>query len=476
MIRFRTLHEALCSERPLNTPLYSCQDRLLTYGDLLACTEQLHKELIRVKAEKALLCISDTFYFTAALCACLYSGKIPILPGYGTPEEAYGFIEEDKAESVIFITDAQRPKDQSSLKAKPDILYCQTLYLKQHGAYESDSADYRRSCSFLQRAPKKDSEILLYTSGSTGQSKTVHKPLYCLEREAVILQELFGSRTERLCVAGTVYPYHMFALTFRIFLPLLGGLLQESGLIHYTEELAARQHKLMLITSPAFLKRLDFSKKAPEIKICVSAGGRLPDETALEFYSWSSCPVDEIYGSTETGVMATRSNRGQKPLWQPFSGMRFTMKEEFFYLSSPLIAEESFRLDDMLEFSEGGFILKGRRGRTVKIEEKRVSLDETEKMLLALPSVSECAVLVIEENSRACLGAVLKLKDELYTELKAGGSDALRRFKRDLRLKLVKSANGRTVPKKFRVVELMPVNHMGKLQAAALKELFYDKT
>ncbi len=432
MIRFKTLHEALSSERHLNTPLYVFQGRILTYRDLLECTEQFYQALCRVKAERAVLCISDTFYFTAALCACLYAEKIPILPGYGTPQEAEGVIRDEQSEDGIFITDTEDPKEKNSLKGRTDILFCQELFLKQLSSDDRGTADHRLSCSFLKRAPLAESEILMYTSGSTGQSKTVHKPLYCLEREAVILQELFGTRTENLCVAGTVYPYHMFALTFRIFLPLLGGLLQESGLIHYTEELSARQNKLMLITSPAFLKRLDFSKKAPEIKICVSAGGRLPDDTAESFYSWSSCPVDEIYGSTETGVMATRSNQGQNPRWQPFKGMSFTKQEEFFYLRSPLIAEKSFRLDDRLEFvSDGGFILKGRLGRTVKIEEKRVSLDETEKMLLALPSVSECAVLVIEENSRSCLGAVVKLKDELYKEIMAGGGDALRRFKRD---------------------------------------------
>lgn len=56
--------------------------------------------------------------------------------------------------------------------------------------------------------------------------------------------------------------------------------------------------------------------------------------------------------------------------------MQFRAEDDAFRLFSPLMEEDSgLLLDDILQFSEDGqFHLMGRRGRIVKIEEKRISL------------------------------------------------------------------------------------------------------
>lgn len=75
--------------------------------------------------------------------------------------------------------------------------------------------------------------------------------------------------------------------------------------------------------------------------------------------------------------------------------MHFRAEGEAFRLFSPLIAEDNgLLLDDLLQFSEDGqFHLMGRRGRIVKIEEKRMSLQEVEQRLLALDGIREAAAV-----------------------------------------------------------------------------------
>ncbi|MFA9342471.1 AMP-dependent synthetase, partial [Escherichia coli] len=97
---------------------------------------------------------------------------------------------------------------------------------------------------------------------------------------------------------------------------------------------------------------------------------------------------DEIYGSTETGILAWRYRQQDNIPWFTFSDVHLSQESEGVRVFSPLIPAEGLVLDDMLQFNENGqFHLIGRRGRVVKIEEKRISLVEIEQRLLALDGI-----------------------------------------------------------------------------------------
>ncbi len=62
----------------------------------------------------------------------------------------------------------------------------------------------------------------------------------------------------------------------------------------------------------------------------------------------------------------------------------------------------------MLQFNENGqFHLIGRRGRVVKIEEKRISLVEIEQRLLALDGIMDVAAIPLIRNGRQAIGVVV---------------------------------------------------------------------
>lgn len=124
-------------------------------------------------------------------------------------------------------------------------------------------------------------------------------------------------------------------------------------------------------------------------------------------------------------------------------------------------------LDDNLEFTaEGLFHLLGRRDRIIKIEEKRVSLSEIERRLLALPEIADVAVVPIVRAGRLVLGAVVVLKDP---------ASSLKKYKSHWRDTLKQWLEPVAIPRYWRSVESIALNTQSKRAWAQLQELF-DET
>lgn len=84
--------------------------------------------------------------------------------------------------------------------------------------------------------------------------------------------------------------------------------------LFYGEQLARlpRDVRYAFISSPAFLSRLDSTLKAPACELIVSAGGALHESDAEQVWQRFGCQVSEIYGSTETGILAGVSVIGRR--------------------------------------------------------------------------------------------------------------------------------------------------------------------
>lgn len=449
-----SLHEALNCEDHLRLPLFVHKSGARTLLDLKEHSCRLISKLNALPYQSYALNLDDTFSFTCALIACLYASKTAVLPGHNVKALLQDELKALRYDCLI------TEQEEAACSALP------ILNLKGLDNSESYAAD-----AYFKHPPRQDSPIVMYTSGSTGESKKIVKPLYCMERESVLLQGLFRDRlSDNLTVSGTVYPWHLYGLTFRIFLPLLCGLKQECTLLHFSEELCAKTSPLLLITSPAFVSRLDFSLTPPEIRLTVSAGGRLNPEAAERYVHWSGCGFDEIYGSTETGVMATRYYKGQTLPWSPFPGISFAATKEGICLHSPLLPTPDFLLDDRLAFEEdGSFNILGRRDRTVKIEEQRISLTRLEAQYCKIEGICECAIVVLTSGEKTMLGAVLRVEESTLRQIEKQG---LAGYKKALRQTMLRMYPGSVLPRKIRLVTTMPVNHMGKRPTAQLMELF----
>ncbi|NDL65627.1 ApeI family dehydratase [Acerihabitans arboris] len=444
----------LSLERPDATPIAWRGDCCLDLGQLRHDVSVLWHALAEADGGRWALCFDDGYRFLVALLALWLRGKTPVIPGHNRQT----LLEEQQAlfDGVI-----------SDLPLTPD---CPLI----------DPRQYHQPASLPLPPLADDARLILFTSGSTGRPKEVIKTLRAMETEsrwlAALLHDGAGQETLAGCrVVSSVTHQHLYGLTFGIFLPISLGLPFALETTSYPEQFIRQcnRHPVLFISSPAFLTRIDRRLPSPRCIGIFSAGGPLPWSDARAAGQWLSAAITDIYGATETGVLAWRRRLRETDLWQPFGGVEFHTAQGRLRVTSALIAEpEGHLLDDRLVFGEDGreFSLAGRDDRVINIEEKRVSLTEVELRLKALPDVDEAVALPLTKHGRHCLGAVIVLSAAGRARLAAGSLPVLaRQYRRRLGAWLEPVA----VPRHWRVVGGMPRTARGKYDGDRLKELFF---
>ncbi|MBP2836544.1 AMP-binding protein [Dickeya parazeae] len=416
----------------------------------------LCRQLMSCDESRWALCFEDSYLFTVALLAALHAGKTPVI--YGHCRESV--LREQCDEFDGLLTDCRMS------------LSCHCFYLSTDDVLHNDAC-HRNDCHHDIMLPpiSDDACLILFTSGSTGKPRQIHKPIRCMDEEARWLARLWGERLRDSHIMASVTHQHMYGLTFRIWLPMSLGLSFDSRQVLYSEQLSAHssERRYAFISSPAFLRRIDHSLQAPHCELIVSAGGVLPWPCAQSAQQWLGNAVDEIYGSTETGVVGWRSRQDEQSVWQPFSGVSFKKDSDGSWrIHSALIPQpEGVVLDDKLAFDEQGcFQLCGRHDRIVKIEDKRISLSEIERRLLSLPEVDDAVALQVTRQDRSGIGVVLVLKSPAT-------SSVLPALKRQWRHELHKWLEPVAMPRFWRIVDAIPVNSQSKRAWPQIQELFH---
>jgi len=337
----------------------------------------------------------------------------------------------------------------------------------------------------------KDS-VTLFTSGSGGQAKAVTKSLKQLQTEIETLENYWGQRLGQADVLATVSHQHIYGLLFRVLWPLAGGRCFHSEKYLSPEPLLKHASTLSAywVASPAQLKRLDELTPWQDIshlRAIFSSGGMLPIESAKQIYKSSNHKVLEIYGSTETGGIAWRQSVDDE-LWQSFDGINISVDDEgISRLTSPLIERSSierlsieqapFILDDKIQLAENGrFALLGRLDRIVKVEEKRLSLDELEQLLNVSDWIQQSYTLLIAElivEKRDKIAAVLVLTETGKAFLQQQGRGELIKT---LRKQLMQGFESVVLPRKWLFIQSLPLTVQGKINRDLLVQLLSQDT
>lgn len=445
------LAQWLSTSRPDETPVAWLGEQTWTLGQLRYDVVTLANALQLREGDRWALCFENSYLFIVALLGALSAGKTPVIPGH----------------CRISLLDEQRALFSGVLS--------ENLADWQGESILVTSAGINAPADTPLPTIAPDSVIELFTSGSTGQPKRIVKSIASLDKEAALLAERFADRLEGCRVAASVVPQHLYGLTFRIFLPMSFGLPLHAAMLYYAEQLAAldHRHRYLFVSSPAFLKRLDHQLVPPPVAMILSAGGVLPWKEVTGTEAWFGIWPDEIFGSTETGILAWRHRTTDEATWLPFPGVSIVPEGEAFRALSPLIAnEEGILLDDILQFDQHGqFRLAGRRGRVVKIEEKRISLSEVEQRLMALDGIVDAAALPLSRGGRQGIGVLLVLNDALGQTWRQKTGKALELSWRRALLPWLEPV---AIPRYWRVVDEIPVNSMNKRVYAQLQEFFND--
>nr|WP_314891685.1 AMP-binding protein [uncultured Campylobacter sp.] len=160
-----------------------------------------------------------------------------------------------------------------------------------------------------------DQKFYIKTSGSTGEAKNIKKSLRDMVLEAEFLVERFGLCASDRFLSGVSHQ-NMFGLTFSIFVPLLCGSHTQKGGLNYPEIiLAADLAGAVLISSPTVLgalcEHVDAANIAP-LSTIFSAGAPLSPVIRDRLRALSNARIVDIYGSSETGVIACNEGAGLK--------------------------------------------------------------------------------------------------------------------------------------------------------------------
>ncbi|MCC4819776.1 AMP-fatty acid ligase [Vibrio lentus] len=404
--------------------------------------------------QRVAICTQDSYLFSIAFLACAAANKHIILPGNYQP---CALAELSEQFDCLLVDDSIGEVEVS------DVRNIQTLL---------DTETREPLTENLPAIVLAAIQLTLFTSGSSGTPKAINKTLEHLDIETAQLDKNWGELIKGNRVHSTVSHQHIYGLLFRILWPLCSGVPFARNNLEYPEQIISHANQnCVLISSPALLKRLKHETNTAQLAGVFSSGGPLPTESAHQSRNLLGHLPIEVFGSTETGGIAFRQQESAQTPWQLFDCIEANLNSEnCIKLLSPYIDNNNWyqTADECEMVSENQFILKGRTDRVIKIEEKRVSLVEVEKRLEQLPWISECVVIPFEEPERLILASVLVLSEEGQAKLATMSKG---KFWLMLRSELRKWLEPIAIPRKYRIVDEIPLNSQGKRLTSHIEQL-----
>ncbi len=129
-------------------------------------------------------------------------------------------------------------------------------------------------------------------------------------------------------------------------LPLLRGVPFETRRLPVIQDLAhlPTKARCVLVTSPAHLTRLpEDGSRLRGVDLVLSAGGPLPQDAVIRCREVLGVLPTEIYGSSETGAVASRQRGIERVLpWQPTAGVEFRVEHDDLWLRTAQLPSDAW--------------------------------------------------------------------------------------------------------------------------------------
>jgi acyl-coenzyme A synthetase/AMP-(fatty) acid ligase len=245
--------------------------------------------------------------------------------------------------------------------------------------------------------------VILFTSGSTGTPVAQAKTWGALVRNGRAEAERLGFLDAAgHNIVGTVPAQHSYGFESTVLLSLQGNCAAWAGRPFYPADIAAALAAVprprLLVTTPFHLRALlDSGIEVPPLDMILSATAPLSAALAREAEVRLGGTLNEIYGCTESGQLASRRTAASAA-WLPFPGIRLDQEDGVTFVSGGHVEGGRQRLGDIIELSEGGsFLLHGRSADMVNIAGKRTSLGYLNHQLGAIAGVDDGCFFMPDE-------------------------------------------------------------------------------
>jgi long-chain acyl-CoA synthetase len=197
------------------------------------------------------------------------------------------------------------------------------------------------------------------------------------------------------------------------------------------------------------------------LRTVISAGAVLTPAVAQTFFARYGRKIHNFYGSSETGgICYDRTGSASltgRSVGKPLAGVSIAVEAGAITVTSPAVATRGgrWRLPDCGEWNKRGeLVLLGRGGEGANIGGKKVHPLEVERVLRALPGVTDATVWLSQIEGRDLLAAAVETKQS-RAQIEQGLAARLAAWK---------------LPKTYIITREFPRNGRGKLDLSMLKE------
>jgi len=404
-------------------------------GQFVADVEALAKLL--PLAQYAMNLCEDRYHFLVAFCAVALAGQTNLLPSSRTPQTVAETLHAYAGSYAL---------SERALDPAP----AQQFVLPQNLGSGAGT--------IVPEIPTQHVVAIAFTSGSTGQPKANAKTWGSFCASSALNAELLCAEPAPHIIA-TVPPQHMYGLELSVLLPLRSHAAVAVGQPFFPADIAqallAVPASRLLVTTPVHLRALLRAAPAlPELAAIVSATAPLDRELAGAVESRYGARVIELFGSTETCVIAHRRTTHDGP-WQLYDGITLHPQPDGTLVEAPHFAAPTLLQDIVELLPQQRFTLCGRNSDLLEIAGKRASLGDLTRRLLAIPGVEDGMMFVLDPDATGIsrLAALV-----VAPSLREG----------DVLGTLRQSIDPVFLPRPLRCVAALPRNATGKLPRDAL--------
>ncbi len=397
----------------------------------------------------------DRYAFAVSVAAALLRGQASLLPPDARPDTLARLI--DAGGHTFAITDA----------AELDTPGMRRMLIEARSAAGVGA-------THTGEVPRIDAAlhaVSLLTSGSTGVPQPHAKQWHTLVGDVAAVVDRLAQAIDRPSLAGltlvtTVPVQHSYGLESSVLLAMLGGAAFDSGRPFYPADvvraLASVPRPRALVTTPFHLKNLLLAgMDLPPVELILSATAPLSPQLAAQAEQAMGGVMLEIYGSTESGQVASRRPT-RTEVWETFGAIRVRAESaadgaERFVFEGDFIPEPTPMADVLELIDSRRFRLLGRANDLVHVAGRRSSLGHLNYHLNSIPGVEDGAFWLPDDVTDAVVRPVAFV---VAPTLQAADIVAALRQ----RLEPV------FVPRRVVQVSALPREGTGKLTVRALRE------
>ena len=481
---------------------FSDPDKTLTYDKFLneiKCMANCLKKFGLKKGDCLVLQIEKSHHVFTIYGACVQLGIIfiPLNTSYTGFEVEY-FLND--SECKIFITTSKMLKELDSLEKKGSY-NIETIDADYKGSFFSNFNE-NEPLDFIEGLDEDDTAAILYTSGTTGQSKGAMLSQKNLLSNALTLSKSWEfTASDILLHALPIYHTHGLFVATNIAL-VSGSQIRFLKKFDVDDIILNLPSTTVMMGVPTFYTRLltnnKFNKEITKnMRLFISGSAPLLTETHKEFECLTGHKILERYGMTETNMITSNPYIGERKAGTvgmvledvEIRVVGLESKDEVKkngdigvvevkgpnvfrgYWKQPEKTKSEFRDDGFFITGDVGFLdqdnyltIVGRNKDLIITGGLNVYPKEIETVIDQNSSVEESAVVGVyhPDFGEGIIAIIVEKK---------GHSINIEFLNEDLRKNLATFK----LPKKIHVIKELPRNSMGKVQKNVLRDIYKDE-